>query len=75
MTGLFKKIAIAAISLVTLAAGYTPSQAMQMPVSPQVEKSGDIQNVQYCRGPYCRPGFRPGYISRLSLLPKWLPLL
>jgi len=61
MTGFFKKIAIAAVSFVTLASGYAPSQAMQMPALPQVEKSGDVQNVQYCRGPYCRPGFRPGY--------------
>jgi hypothetical protein len=44
-----------------------PSQAMQTPASPQVEKSGDIQNVQYCRGPYRRPGFRRGY--RRAIIP------
>jgi len=50
MSGIFRKIAIAAISFVTLASGLVASQAKQMPALPQVEKSGDVQNVQYCRG-------------------------
>ena len=61
MTGFFKKIAIAAISIAALSSSFVTSQAMQMPALPHVENSGDIQGVQYCRGPYCGPGYRPGY--------------
>ncbi|MDQ0559525.1 hypothetical protein QO004_001303 [Rhizobium mesoamericanum] len=75
MTRFFKNIAIAAVSFVALAIGYMPSQAEQMPVSPKVEQSGDIQNVQYCRGPYCRPGYRSGYYPgyRAGYYPRYRP--
>jgi hypothetical protein len=55
----FKKAVIAIASSLMLLTGFAPSQAMQMPVGPQLEKSGDVQNVQYCRR--YRPGYRPGY--------------
>ncbi|KQV68440.1 BA14K family protein [Rhizobium sp. Root1220] len=63
MTGAFKKIAIAVFSSAMFIGSFVPSQAVQMPSAPQVEKSGDLQNVQYCRYGRCgyQPGFRPGY--------------
>jgi hypothetical protein len=53
-----------------LLTSFAPSQAVQMPVAPQMERSADVLNVQYCRygrcgprpgGYYRRPGYYPGY--------------
>lgn len=69
MYSAFRQAAIAAMSSLMLLASFAPSQAVQMPAAPQVEKSADVQNVQYCRygrcgpprGYYGRPGYYPGY--------------
>ncbi|PKA40121.1 BA14K family protein [Rhizobium sullae] len=66
MNGLSKKIASAVFSAVVVLTSFVPSQAIQMPAAPQIEKS-DVQNVQYRRyyppgyRPIYRPGYRPGY--------------
>ncbi len=59
----FKQLVVAAISSLMLVTSFMPSQAVQMPSAPQVEKSADVQNVQYCRYGRCGPP-RPGYYGR-----------
>jgi hypothetical protein len=61
MNGLSKKVATAVLAAAVVLTGFVPSQAIQMPAAPQVEKSSAVENVQYRR--YYRPGFRPGYRS------------
>jgi hypothetical protein len=58
----FKQLVVAAISSLMLVTSFAPSQAVQILAAPQVEKSADVQNVQYCR--YGRCGPRPGYYGR-----------
>jgi hypothetical protein len=78
----FKKAAIAIVSSLMLLTGFTPSQAMQRPFGPQLDKSGDVQNVQYCRYGRCggagyypgyRPGYRPGYYPGYRPAPAYRP--
>ncbi len=52
--GLSKKLATAVFSAAVVLTSFVPSQAIQMPAAPQVEKSSAVQNVQYRR--YYRPG-------------------
>jgi hypothetical protein len=77
-----KKAAIAIVSSVVLLSGFIPSQAMQMPMGPQLEKSSDVENVQYCRYGRCggpgyypgyRPGYRPGYYPGYRPAPAYRP--
>lgn len=85
MLGSFKKHAVAALSSIIFLTGFVPSQAMQMPSLPQVERSGDVQNVQYCRpgqpcgfnrrdyrpGPRYRHGYHNGYRGYNSYRPGY----
>jgi len=59
MNSLSKKLATAVFSAAVVLTSFVPSQAIQMPGSPQAEKSSDVQNVQYRR--YYRPGYRHDY--------------
>lgn len=59
MNSLSRKLATAFFSAAVVLTSFVPSQAVQMPASPQVEKSADVQDVQYRR--YYRPGYYPGY--------------
>ncbi|TDW36619.1 BA14K-like protein [Rhizobium azibense] len=59
MNVLSKKIVSAVFSAAVVLTSFVPSQAIQTPAAPQMEKSSDVQNVQYRR--YYRPGYRPGY--------------
>jgi hypothetical protein len=71
MFGSLKQTAIAAMSSFMLLTSVAPSQAVQMPSAPQVEKSADVQNVQYCRYGRCGPG--PGYYRRPGYYPGYGP--
>ncbi|MBY4592439.1 BA14K family protein [Rhizobium redzepovicii] len=67
MFGLSNKIATAVLAAAVVLTGFVPSQAIQMPTAPQVEKSSTVENVQYrryYRGDYYRPGYRPGAYYR-----------
>ncbi|MFB2603372.1 BA14K family protein, partial [Rhizobium phaseoli] len=67
MIRLKNKIATAVLAAAVLLTGFVPSQAIQMPTAPQVEKSSDIESVQYrryYRRDYYRPGYRPGAYYR-----------
>ncbi len=59
MFGLSKKVATAVMAAAVVVTSFVPSQAIQMPAAPQVEKSSPVENVQYRR--YYRPGYRSGY--------------
>ncbi|PDT16292.1 BA14K family protein [Rhizobium sp. J15] len=67
MFSLSNKIATAVLAAAVIVTGFAPSQAMQMPTAPQVEKSSAVESVQYrryYRGDYYRPGYRPGAYYR-----------
>ncbi|MBB3915225.1 BA14K family protein [Rhizobium fabae] len=64
MIGLRNKIATAVLAAAVVLTGFVPSQAIQMPTAPQVEKSSAVESVQYrryYRGDYYRPGWYGGY--------------
>ncbi|PDS77767.1 BA14K family protein [Rhizobium sp. L43] len=67
MIGLRNKIATAVLAAAVVLTGFVPSQAIQMPTAPQVEKSSAVENVQYRR--YYRPGYRPGAYYRPGYRP------
>jgi Ni/Co efflux regulator RcnB len=67
MFGLSNKIATAILAAAVVLTGFAPSQAIQMPTAPQVEKSSAVENVQYRR--YYRPGYRPGAYYRPGYRP------
>ncbi|EJT03387.1 BA14K family protein [Rhizobium sp. CCGE 510] len=67
MIGLRNKIATAVLAAAVVLTGFAPSQAIQMPTAPQVEKSSAAENVQYRR--YYRPGYRPGGYYRPGYRP------
>ncbi|CAN7201517.1 BA14K family protein [Rhizobium leguminosarum] len=67
MFGLSNKIATAVLAAAVVLTGFAPSQAIQMPTAPQVEKSAAVENVQYRR--YYRPGYRPGAYYRPGYRP------
>ncbi|MGO7281433.1 BA14K family protein, partial [Rhizobium ruizarguesonis] len=67
MIGLRNKIATAVLAAAVVLTGFAPSQAIQMPTAPQVEKSSAVENVQYRR--YYRPGYRPGAYYRPGYRP------
>ncbi|MBW9056488.1 BA14K family protein [Rhizobium mesosinicum] len=57
MFGLSKRVATAVMAAAVVATSFVPSQAIQMPAAPQVEKSSPVETVQYRR--YYRPGYYP----------------
>ena len=72
MFGLSKKVATAVMAAAVVVTSFVPSQAIQMPSAPQVEKSSPVENVQYRRyygGGYYRPGYYPRY--RPAYRPGW----
>ncbi|MBX5149062.1 BA14K family protein [Rhizobium lentis] len=74
MIGLRNKIATAVLAAAVVLTGFVPSQAMQMPAAPQVEKTSAVENVQYYRDyyrPYRRDYYRPGYRPGAYYRPGW----
>lgn len=72
MFGLSKKVATAVMAAAIVVTSFVPSQAIQMPAAPQVEKSSPVENVQYRRyygEGYYRPGYYPRY--RPAYRPGW----
>ncbi|QSY95206.1 BA14K family protein [Rhizobium bangladeshense] len=76
MIGLRNKMATAVLAVAVVLTNFVPSQAIQMPAAPKVEKSSAVENVQYYyrrdyyrpyRRDYYRPGYRPGAYYR----PGW----
>ncbi|ARO22756.1 BA14K family protein [Rhizobium sp. S9] len=68
MIGLRNRMATAVMAAAIVLTSFVPSQAIQMPAAPQVEKSSAVENVQYYyRRDYYRPGYRPGAYYR----PGW----
>ncbi|MBX4865479.1 MULTISPECIES: BA14K family protein [Rhizobium] len=76
MIGLRNKMATAVLAVAVVLTSFVPSQAIQMPAAPKVEKSSAVENVQYYyrrdyyrpyRRDYYRPGYRPGAYYR----PGW----
>ncbi|NEJ71366.1 BA14K family protein [Rhizobium phaseoli] len=72
MFSLSNKIATAVLAAAVVLTSFVPSQAVQMPTAPQVDKSSAVESVQYRRyyrpgygsGGYYRPGYRPGAYYR-----------
>lgn len=74
MIGLRNKIATAVLAAAVVLTGFVPSQAIQMPAAPQVEKTSAVENVQYYRDyyrPYRRDYYRPGYRPGAYYRPGW----